>query len=889
MAKGTPTNLKSKFKQPANTTSLVTKESSTTVSLLLTEDEKYDGEQLKVKKIVYYYEQLGWNQMKSKEEKFKKLYNLAYGVINPEDYVEVAQKDEFSSVTNNEELDGLKLQFYPIIPNIVNSIVGEADKKIQFYTVQAVNKEAVNEILDMRNKELRSILVKNAQALFDAENPGLPEDKKKEMFEQLPSVQKYYNTEYKHEVEKWANHVINVDKERFDMPKISRKVLESIVVTEHPYVHINLTEQGYHPEVLESHNTFYLKSPYAEDVSDSMMFGWFTYENLTQIISKYDLNEKETEKLHSWHGRKINALVDNPGNHGYIDGNNNRYNESINNWMEMKQLQYNTNGSRYDEFYNGQSLVRVTHVYFLLPRKVGTLTYRQGNEVFTELVDENFKQTSKPSYSTKKKQFQNETTLISGEHIEWSYVNEVWKAVKIERNSAPYAQLELIDNNREENTIWVELRKLPLQPSRKNSMFGAIIPVHGGPTSNMYNRSFSLVEKCANWQILYNFLWNKNSQLLATEIGKFFAFDQHELPNESMGESWQKNPLMAFKVANDTSLLPMDRSVGNLGQQTSGGSFGQLVDLTKTSDILEKANLAAMIKQECYSLVGITPQQLGEISPYQSATSIKQGIQRSSTQLQYIYSRHADLMKQVWETMLQFAQYTVSTQGDETISYTASDASRVMFKTDGLDFDIHRLGIFVNNDINEVEVLENIKMLAMNDNTMGASAFEKAAILQAKTSLDVIERLKEIEIKKENQVKQQQEFEAQQQQKEIEAEQQAIQARLTFDAEQNQLDRENRIMESQIKAMGYANDNAENIQANILDLQTANAKQQEMYQKMSLAERLQTIKEQKMKDDSENAKKQLSQNEALKLKELQLREMDIKARNARTNAIKSNK
>jgi len=198
------------------------------VANLTSDKEKYGNDMENIKKLVEYYEQIGWNQVIAKRERFKKLYNLAYGVINPEDYLDVPQVRELKPDINKEELEGVKLNFYPIIPNIVNVLMGEIEKKQLYFRVQAINPEVVNETLDLKNQEVREYLVSKAEQKFMASlDPNMEQeelDQRMQMFQQLPEIQEYYRTSYRPTIEKWANHTMEVENEKFNMKQLSRKI-----------------------------------------------------------------------------------------------------------------------------------------------------------------------------------------------------------------------------------------------------------------------------------------------------------------------------------------------------------------------------------------------------------------------------------------------------------------------------------------------------------------------------------------------------------------------------------------------------------------------------------------------------------------------------------------
>ena len=856
-------------------------------SLLLSEETKYANDKEVIKQLVMYYERIGRLQTSQKLKKYERLYNLAYGVINPEDYFS-EEVQEFLNPTGmgSRGLEDVKLKYFPIVPNIINAIKNQADKQVHEVYAQAINSEATNEIIDLKNKELQSILVEQLQNKFEAGlDPNLTDEQKNEefdMFQKSAEVQEKYTKKFRFNVELWANHVIQVDHERFNLDSIGRKVIEEIAITNHPYVHVNFIGDKYYPENLESKRCFYLKSPFTEDVSEATMFGWFSEANIGTIISQYGslLKEKDIEKLVSWNGFTTSSFIPNNQTKHFTGANTDTIDSAIN-LMTLRQLADAPN--RHPDTLH-QTIFTVTNMYMLLPRKAGILTYKSGDTFFQTKVDENAKITYKPIYSTNKKEEQNEVTLIEGEHIEWFYYNELWKCVKITRHNAGH----FVSPNQsgDSEPIYVFLDKHPVQYKGNGVKFGIRIPVHGGPESNLHNKSLSIAEKTENFQIMYNFLWNKNELLLSSEIGKFLMFPQNELPNESMGESWSKNPLRAFQVAKDISLLPMDRSVTNLGQASSGSAgFGQVVDLTKTTEIMEKAQLAAFIKNECYLSVGITPEQLGEMSPYQSTASVKQGLQRSNNQIQHLFTRQGEIMKRLIGTMLETAQYLAARDGLVEINNVISEEERAIFQMESKDFDLYDLGIFLRNKQKDIVALEVMNEILRYDNTLQLTGIEKLSLLNLPSPVEIMNKVKEIKADQDKKLQEKYKHEQDLQQQQIEARKAELDAEIKRQEKQDELDRENQIAVAQIKALGYANDNASSISQEILALQTANSKQRELYNREQLAEAAHQLSQNKLTTDALNTSTAQRNEMNIKSKELALREQEIRATENRTKAM----
>lgn len=775
---------------------------------VLTEEDKTEDDFKRIKELVYYYEWIARQQINAKRDKVTKLMNLANGIIDVDDYIkDVSEYETELTMLDAESLD-YDLKFYPIIPNIVNTLVGERFKQHVHFTANAINREAVNEIIEAKNNDLRELLLRPLQEQFNTsmnEQGITPESQpdiyqqQLEIFQKLPQVQKYYSKEYRLEIEKWANHQIQIDKKRFKLDNIEREVLRNKVICDLPFIHINLLDNDYTPHDIDPRYTAWLRSPYSNDVSKGVMFAWFEYESPINLITRFGnkLREEDIEKLQNLHTHYRTLLT--------IDSKA-RYNldtpgilEAAQNYLAFREIA--GSDTRYkDSYYRGdeykERLVQITNMYLQVPRKMGKLTMKIDGQVYSTIVDDKYKVTYKPIYNTDIIKEKNDITLVEGEHLEWFYINELWRCVKLNLSTNPNP-----DNS---DDIFLVLEKFPVQIPEQGRSFGSMIPVFGGPVTNRYNGIHSIVNKCAPWQVMHNYLWNRNEQLLQTEIGKFFAINQNVIPQESMGEEWGPHNMVKFALnARDNKIAPIDSSLMNTGQSglSATGGYGQLVDLTVTDEVIQKAKLAEMCRNECYSQVGISPQFLGDISPQETATGVTQGINRSITQLKYLYDEHLSMMEDVYYTMLEFARYLAMRNESVEQIWINDEGERQIFKIPS-DLLIHQLGIFINSGINENIILENMKNLAMNDNTMGSDALEKASILGAKSIAEIYDKLRNLQIEraaneeKAKEAEHQREVELLQQQKE------QLDAKVAEDARQKQLDRESNERIAEIRAIG---------------------------------------------------------------------------------------
>jgi hypothetical protein len=366
------------------------------INVFLSEKDKYKDDKAIIKKLFQRYEAIGFSQVHSKDAKFRKLYNLATGKINKEDYIGEQASNVLEFNTQGASLEDVDLHFYPLIPNIKNAILSEYDKKYIKYSAKAVNTENTNSILDAYNNELRTALIQRAENLFLAENPN-PTEEQAKLFQESELIANFYKLTYRTEIEKWANHTIKKEDAKFDIKTVERKLLEQIIVTETPINHVDLTDDFYKPEVILEKDAFWLKSPMHDDLSQSMMVGWFKYSNIATLLNEYANTFKEEDLI------KLSHWIDNYHDAGFVindefdvkTGNRTSQHETLQNYITFKNLEYNRE-SRYTDSQN--TLIRETTIYFLVPKKVGMLYYRDGEQIVGKLVDDQFKETIKPIY-----------------------------------------------------------------------------------------------------------------------------------------------------------------------------------------------------------------------------------------------------------------------------------------------------------------------------------------------------------------------------------------------------------------------------------------------------------------------------------------------------------
>jgi hypothetical protein len=182
---------------------------------------------------------------------------------------------------------------------------------------------------------------------------------------------------------------------------------------------------------------------------------------------------------------------------------------------------------------------------------------------------------------------------------------------------------------------------------------------------------------------------------------------------------------------------------------------------------------------------------------------------------------------------------------------TSAD-EKVNFEINGTDLLLRDLNIFCTTKANQRFILEQMKQLAMSNNTAGASIYDLGNIMQTESVGELTNTLKSIE-RKTNEAKQA-EMQHQQQMQDQEMQTRLQEKQLELDAKMQEAEKDRRkdVLIAEIRSAGYGSmqDINQNMQSDYIDALGQIQKSQEFQETMNL----QNSKETNRKDiDREKA------------------------------------
>lgn len=770
-----------------------------------------------------WFERIAFNDISKEWRAITKDYEMAEGILNPEDYgVSSPEYGEYVKEIIDETQQSMPAMFFPIIPPFVNLFVGEYIKRDTRIIVRGVDDYTKNEKSKFKKDAIVQILTEKAKQDILSKYREMGEEptpeQQEQMHQEIDYSQKLVETEmqfktYQTMAEQWANRMIVWDNLRFNMKELQALSWRDCIVADKTFWHIRTLEDDILPEVWNPRDVFHHKCPDKRWVSETNYAGRQIYMSLSDIFRNYShiMSEADYEQLRHTHQFKslttdsqlVNAVSGtNLGDNSNWTDYTKKYPDNITDVTYENALlqdrikkevslyeQSISNRYKENELDNflRNDLFRITEVYWRSYCRQGTLVTRNESGVLEmDVIDEDYIVTEKPVYDTSISNKKTKENLISGEHIDWYWKPQIRFGVKIARNAMggsayPGASFH--------HALYLSGEPTDLQIGR--------LPVEGMTMSDRNTKSVSQVRKLSPYQICFNIVNNQNIDMLANNLanGKVIMIDQNYIPKKSFDGSWGKQAMQKWlEVIRNNNIALMDGSPTNSPSGT-GFSHFQVLDFNNTPEILRNIQLGEYYKNMALSIIGITPQRTGTVQASESATGVQAAQSNSYAQTEYLFERHLNqLMPRVRQLMLDSEQYLASTKPSVRLSYCDAAGEEQMFEIQGTDLLLPELKLFCQSTSDVKALVEKMQNIALQINTAGAEMSDYMKILNNQSPSTIIEQLEESEEKRRQQAEANQKHE-----------QEMLDKQLAFQKEEKQkeLDNENYWRDREDKTKRY--------------------------------------------------------------------------------------
>jgi hypothetical protein len=800
-------------------------------------------------------ESIGISQL-ADNVKFRDLYKMLEGRLAYSDYEPDNQVlNRVRELGDNVGIPTF-VKHYDFIGIITRQLVGEWLEQKDDFKVDCIDDISQNEFLRERTRKVREYALEtfNKELEISLMESGIDTNKKDfkseeerqqymQMLEQekarivSPAEIEKEMKDWKTKAAEWGEHVIEKDQQRFYMDKLDKQEMEDYVLTGRFFRHYYVGYDHYKPERWSPLETFFARDVIAEYPQDGEYAGRVFYIAPSDIIKRYAhlLKPEEIKKINKNYGTVGNAGYDSTVHNWKQEMNNgmfgqvqtipfhNYYNydlglqiqnsldipmgevlvdtpdgqQRIPSWLSPMQNQ-NHLGYRYSALQREDIIVRkdllqVTEAYWRSWKRMWFLNYEteQGYTdtaiVTDDILPEFIKENGIKKISTKTLKDIQKNLEVNTMYEFWA--PEIWRGTKINSGNS-----FLTDN------LYLGVEPLEYQIRGESNIFDVKIPV-AGIIAN------SVAQKLRPYQIGYNICLNQIFNLLEKEIGMFFLFDINFLPSEYKDYGTIEESLEKLRDhAKDIGLVPLDTTKQNMGGANQSMNTFMVQDVSFDKQIRSRMELSEYYLRKALEQIGITPQRLGQPTAYETATGVKQGTEASYMQTADIFNNMSVARRKAMELHLAVAQYCQKEYLDVDFVFSTSDGDKNFMHLSDPDFPLRRIGVLPINDPKKRRELETMKQALLNMNTLGNDLLDYAELFSADTMTELVAIGRKGRTEKQKEIEAQRQHEQEITDKQIQADAAEKDKQRTWDADQNQKDREAGIMREEIQAQGRAAD-----------------------------------------------------------------------------------
>ena len=769
-----------------------------------TEKEKKDESW--IKNTMDYFANKSYAEYMKNRDTFVKNYDLVKGILRMEDFYQEPEVKSFTDMLMADLELPSYVKHYSIVTTPINNLVGEISKRPDTFRVKAFDDDSQSEELQFKTEILQKFVIAQAKKSIMEKMAMQGQEIDDEQLEQLTMEQvKDQLDSYTSVAEKWANHILTCQKAEFNLKEKSEDAFRDLLISAREYYHVyeDNSKLGFNIEVANPKNTWFLTTPDRKYISDptgrnqgAYAAGTVQVMELSEIIESIpDLTKEEIDHLRSSlqdYGL-INTRESNLGNPEATPGTDSIMYDTFDplvlqtRMMIESEIKENNDGLK--DFLGLTSNVSsfgykyvVVRSYWASKRKIGKLIYidEMGNEQ-TTLVDENYVSKSIP-------------TQIS---LEWGWINQWYQGIKIGPDIYHVKPLKILN----------------------------YCPIIGIVHELKNTEAKSLVDLMKPFQTLYNICMNQLYKLLEKEIGNVASVNIRRVPRLKDGDEQDSLDIWEME-ARERGIIFDDDSPENTKAPVSNTSVARNIDLTRTSEIQSRYNLALQLKNECWELIGLSRQRLGSIQASETATATNTAMSQSYAQTEPLFVAHEYVQGQLYQAILDAAQYVESSKPLSTLSYITNEGEAAFVQVNGNDLKLRDLKVFPTNRPEDTQMFNELRQLSQAVIQNGGTLYDIIELYSTKSMREMKKTFKDLrdrqmQIQDQQQKMQEQQLEQQKQLAEAQMQEarQQKQEEIANENYQKELDRLNKKEVAVINALGRnENAGADNDQSGTADI-----------------------------------------------------------------------
>lgn len=733
--------------------------------MFVTDKKKVTDDYVKTTMDYFYDEAV--RQFVTNTDVFAHNYQFVKGKLRPQDFYENDSVTEFTL----DLLEDAKLpdhvQQYSIFNQPLNTMCGEASTRPDNSRVKAFDDDSQAEELQYKTDLLNQYIIQTVQQKIvqKAQQQGVDinTEEGQQMIQKMSEEELADKlTSYTSQAEKWGNRMLENVKMQFNTKEEFEMGFRDLLIAGREYYHIyeDRSKFGFKFESVNPRNIWKKMSPNKKYTRDAYAAGIIDIMEISEIIEKFPLTKKEIDHLRDitnqnylLKGHKSNLFNDKTGIDSidytpYFPG---KREELINNEPRLFSDPLELNMERISSTgMVGQSFV-VLRSYWLSKKKVGKLTYidEEGEEQIT-LVDENYTSGAHPNQVD----------------LEWGWENQWWTGYKIGCDIYYTEPLKILD----------------------------YCPIIGVDFENRNSDIKSLIDLLKPYQILFNIMMNQVFEIAQKDLGMQYLMNWRKIPGAKDGELEDALDNLVF-TAKELGITFEDDSPENMKAPTANQSQTRVLDLSRVNEMQGRLNMCLQIQQFANSLVGMNNERLGGIAATQTLGGTQAALAASYSQTQNWFVQHEYLQNQVYQALLDAAQFTESQKPTSTISFVSGTGEHAFIQVNGSDLKLPDLRVFVTSREKDQKIFNDMKQFLQPFLQNGGSMYDAAQFLINDSVRDMQETLKKQKLRKEQLEDQTQ----QNQQAQIQSQQQIAQMQLQAQEKREEAERQLKIYLQQLE------------------------------------------------------------------------------------------
>lgn len=749
----------------------------------------------------------GFNSVQStKYEKIKANEDLYNGIWNPEEFSYIENPygiPDFTTPTRLEHVDIISLP--------LREMIGSELKRPFKPMAVAINPEAASKRRRERLKLLKEYVYQQIMGPIQQELMMKYQQQQGEQQQQQNEQPNEQQNEQQMQQELTAmtpEEISRYMKESYRLPEeeTAQKLINILLKDQKVHMKFN---QGWHNAVLHGEEAYYTGIRNGEPVLDVLNLAyfnydksndldfihegeWATYEQVLLISDVYDrfgeyLSESDKKKLDNYFD--INYRTDS----GLV-----------------KHTSVLLDGAA-DTVRTLDRRVRVLHCVWKSLKKIKFITTLNAFGEEEEFVtDETY--VFNPEIDLK-------------EEIAW--IPEVWEGTKIGTD------------------IYVNMRPIPNQYRDLNKPYKVKLPYVGLTYRTRNSEATSLMDRGKHWQFVYNILWFRLQEVIATDKGNILLAVLKQIP-----KGWKPHEWLQYLSVSKVGFLDTTQDVSPVGTDPQ---YWKSINLSNNADIQKYIQLLEYCEQRCLRTIGSNENRVGTVTPYETVTNNQQKLIQSSNITEPEFYMHNLVKEEVLTALLEQAKIAYKNER-KYVSYVLDDFSIEDLSIDPEQLNSSEFGVYISNSTEDMNAMQELRMQL--DRIIQASNGDLrivGEIITAKNPATIKRAIDEIA--EELKASQAQAQQAQQQQ--AQAMQEIERAKLDQYAKDKQLDREYRLKEAAIRAMGYAGEGDVDMNQvpDVLETSKFNADISFKAQETSLKQRELDIREKELTENNASEEK----------------------------------